>query len=91
MSLNVDRLRESLADQYTIEREIARGRMATVYLALDQKHQRNVALKVILPDIAHSISGQRFLREIEISAHLAHPNVLPLLDSGEFGILGDRD
>lgn len=85
MSLNVDRLRESLADQYTIEREIARGRMATVYLALDQKHQRNVALKVILPDIAHSISGQRFLREIEISAHLAHPNILPLLDSGEAG------
>jgi serine/threonine-protein kinase len=85
MSMNVDRLSESLADRYKLEREIARGGMATVYLALDQKHQRNVALKVILPDIALSISGQRFLREIEITAHLAHPNVLPLLDSGEAG------
>lgn len=85
MSMNVDRLSESLADRYTIEREIARGGMATVYLAVDQKYDRHVAVKVIFPDIASSISGRRFLREIEITAHLAHPNVLPLLDSGEAG------
>ena len=85
MSMNVDRLAENLAGHYTIEREIARGGMATVFLALDQKHQRRVAVKVILPDIANSISGQRFLREIDIAAHLAHPNILPLLDSGEAG------
>jgi serine/threonine-protein kinase len=85
MSMVVDRLRESLAGQYTLGQEIARGDMATVYVAVDQKHQRKVALKVILPDIANSISGQRFLREIDIAAHLAHPNILPLLDSGEAG------
>jgi len=83
MSMDVERLSESLADRYTIEREIARSQTATVYLAIDEKHQRSVAIKVILPDITSSISGQRFLREIKFAAHLAHPNVLPLLDSGE--------
>lgn len=82
MSSQMELLSESLADHYTIERRIARGPMATVYLAVDEKHRRNVAVKVLLPDIAISISAQRFLREIEIAAHLAHPNILPLLDSG---------
>jgi len=83
MSMDMKRLSESLAGRYTVEREIARGKMAMVYLAVDEKHHRQVAVKVLLPDIAASISAQRFLREIQISAHLAHTNVLPLLDSGE--------
>ncbi|MEN8145498.1 MAG: serine/threonine-protein kinase, partial [Gemmatimonadota bacterium] len=83
MSSQMERFNESLVGRYTIEREIGRGGMATVYLATDQKHGRQVAVKVILPSIAYSISGERFLREIEIAARLAHPNILPLLDSGQ--------
>jgi len=82
MSDQTARLSESLAGRYTIERIIGRGGMGTVYLAVDEKHHRQVAIKVLLPDIAISISAKRFLREIEIAAHLAHPNILPLLDSG---------
>lgn len=82
MSDQMERLSEILAGRYTLERKVGRGGMATVYLAVDEKHHRQVAVKVLLPDIALSISAKRFLREIEIAAHLAHPNVLPLLDSG---------
>jgi Tol biopolymer transport system component len=78
-----DRLGAALADRYVIERELGRGGMAVVYLADDLKHHRRVALKVLLPDLAASLGGQRFLREIEIAATLAHPNILPLYDSGE--------
>jgi len=79
----IDRLSAALADCYDVQREIGRGGMATVYLARDLRHSRDVALKVLDPELAATVGHARFLREIEISAKLNHPNVLPLLDSGE--------
>jgi len=76
------RLKASLAGRYTIERELGRGGMATVYLAKDLKHDRPVALKVLRSELAASVGAERFLREIQVTAHLTHPNILPLLDSG---------
>jgi len=73
---------EFLASRYSLEREVGRGGMATVYLAKDLKHGREVALKVIRPELAEAVGSERFLREIEITAGLNHPHVLPLLDSG---------
>ena len=78
----LERVRASLAGRYTIERELGRGGMATVYLARDLKHNRPVALKVLRPELAASLGADRFLREIQVTAHLTHPNILPLLDSG---------
>ena len=77
------RLAAALAGRYEIERELGRGGMATVYLARDLRHGRPFALKVVRPDLAAAVGGERFLREIETTARLAHPHVLPLLDSGE--------
>ena len=79
------RLAAALADRYRIERELGQGGMATVYLAEDLKHRRRVAVKVLRPELAESIGGARFLREIEIAAQLTHPHILPLHDSGEAG------
>jgi tetratricopeptide (TPR) repeat protein len=79
----LERLRAALADRYAVQRELGRGGMATVYLAEDLKHHRYVALKVLKPEIGQVLGPERFLREIEISARLAHPHILPLLDSGE--------
>ena len=79
----VDQLRSALAGRYEIERELGRGGMATVYLARDVRHQRNVALKVLLPELAAVIGPDRFLSEIRVTANLQHPNLLPLFDSGE--------
>ena len=73
----------ALAERYRIERELGQGGMATVYLAEDLKHRRKVAVKVLRPELAESIGGARFLREIEIAAQLTHPHILPLHDSGE--------
>src|SRR2546430_799063 len=78
----LERVRASLAGRYTIERELGRGGMATVYLARDLKHDRLVALKVLRPELAASLGADRFLREIQVTAHLTRPNILPLLDSG---------
>ena len=78
-----DRLRSALADRYTIDRELGRGGMATVYLAQDLKHDRLVALKVLHPELAASLGPDRFLREIKLAARLNHPHILPLFDSGE--------
>ena len=72
-----------LGGRYRIEREIGRGGMARVYLAHDIKHARNVAVKVIRPDLAASLGRERFLREIGIAARLRHPNIVPLYDSGD--------
>jgi hypothetical protein len=83
MSELVDRLAAAIADRYKIEREIGAGGMATVYLARDLKHGREVALKVLRPDLAVVVGADRFLREIRITASLNHPHILPLLDSGE--------
>ena len=79
------RLQDALAERYTIERELGRGGMATVYLADDLKHRRPVALKVLTPELASSLGTDRFLREIDIAAGLSHPHILPLHDSGEAG------
>ncbi len=83
MSDPLDRLREALGDRYAIEREIGAGGMATVYLAQDLRHERQVAIKVLRPDLAATLGPERFHREIRIAAQLQHPNILPLLDSGE--------
>jgi tRNA A-37 threonylcarbamoyl transferase component Bud32 len=72
------------ADRYAIQRELGQGGMATVFLARDQKHHREVALKVLRQDLAAAVGSERFLREIEITASLNHPHILPLLDSGTF-------
>jgi eukaryotic-like serine/threonine-protein kinase len=77
-----DRLAAALADRYRIERELGQGGMATVYLARDLRHRRDVAVKVVRDEIAAGM-GDRFLREIRIAASLHHPNILPLYDSGE--------
>jgi tetratricopeptide (TPR) repeat protein len=78
-----ERLNAALADRYQIEGEIGRGGMAAVYLAEDLKHHRKVAIKVMAPDLAATMGPDRFLREVEISAGLDHPHILPLYDSGE--------
>ena len=75
-------LKVALADRYALRREIGRGGMATVYLADDLRHGRPVALKVLHPEVSGSLGATRFLREIQVVAHLNHPHILPLLDSG---------
>ena len=80
-----DRLAAALADRYRLERELGQGGMATVYLATDLRHQRQVALKVLRSDLAKSLGPDRFLREIRIAAKLNHPHILALFDSGEAG------
>jgi serine/threonine-protein kinase len=79
---DAQRLGAALADRYRIERELGAGGMATVYLAHDLKHDRNVALKVLHPDLAATIGVDRFLCEIKVTANLQHPNILGLFDSG---------
>ena len=81
--LPLDKLRTALSGSYSIDRELGRGGMATVYLAQDGKHERLVALKVLHPDLAASLGPDRFLREIKLAARLNHPHILPLHDSGE--------
>jgi serine/threonine-protein kinase len=76
-------LSTALADRYKLEGELGRGGMATVYLAEDVKHKRQVAVKVLHPDLAAAIGSTRFVREIEIAASLTHPHILMLIDSGE--------
>jgi serine/threonine-protein kinase len=84
-SLTAADLQPSLTGRYAIERELGHGGMATVFLARDLKHDRDVAIKVLDPNLARSIANERFLREIGIAARLNHPHVLPLLDSGVAG------
>jgi eukaryotic-like serine/threonine-protein kinase len=78
-------LKMALADRYAVVREIGRGGMATVYLARDLKHPRQVALKVLRPEVAGALGADRFLKEIELAARLQHPHILGLLDSGTAG------
>ena len=87
MSTVQNRLQSSLAERYTIEHEVGRGGMATVYLAQDLRHHRPVALKVLHPELALSLGSERFLREIQIAARLQHPHIVPLYDSGQAGDL----
>jgi len=79
----ISRLNAALSGRYRIERELGQGGMATVYLARDEKHNRKVALKVLKPELAAVVGAERFLAEIETTANLQHPHILPLFDSGE--------
>jgi serine/threonine-protein kinase len=78
-----ERLAKALNASYRLERELGSGAMATVYLAEDLKHRRQVAVKVLRPELAAAIGVERFTREIEIIARLTHPHILMLIDSGE--------
>ena len=78
-----ERLQAALAGQYVIEREIGRGGMGADYRARDLRHRRSVALKVLAPEFSQSLGADRFLREIEVAARLAHPHIVALHDSGE--------
>ena len=77
------RLTSTLADRYRLGAELGAGGMATVYRAHDLKHERDVAIKVLHPDLGEALGGARFLTEIRTTARLQHPHILPLLDSGE--------
>ena len=80
----VARVQKALAGRgYTVERVLGEGGMATVYLATDVKHRRQVAVKVMRPDLAATLGAERFLREVEIAAQLSHPHILPVHDSGD--------
>ncbi len=83
MANDLERLTAALAGQYAIERMLGAGGMATVYLAEDTKHHRKVAVKVLKPELAAVVGAGRFLKEIEVTAGLQHPNILQLYDSGE--------
>jgi len=80
---HIERLKVALAERYRLERKLGAGGMATVYLAEDLRHGRQVAIKVLEPGLAAALGTERFLREIEIAAKLTHPHILPLHDSGE--------
>ena len=77
------RLTAALSDRYRVGRELGQGGLATVYLAPDLKHDRDVAVKVLHPDLGAALGGERFLSEIRTTARLQHPHILPLLDSGD--------
>src|SRR2546430_10383598 len=80
-------LAAALAERYELREVLGRGGMATVYLAYDRKHRRDVALKVLLPGLAAFLGVERFLKEIQVAARLTHPHILALHDSGEAGRL----
>ncbi|MGH7710949.1 MAG: serine/threonine-protein kinase, partial [Gemmatimonadaceae bacterium] len=79
----IGRLTRALADRYRVEHVLGSGGMATVYLADDLKHHRQVAIKVLKPEVAAAVGADRFLREIAIAAKLNYPHIVPLFDSGE--------
>jgi serine/threonine protein kinase/tetratricopeptide (TPR) repeat protein len=82
-SAELERLGAALAGRYAVERELGRGGMATVYLADDLKHHRQVAIKVLRPELGYLLGPERFSREIRVAASLNHPHILPLYDSGD--------
>jgi serine/threonine-protein kinase len=82
VTASLERLTTALADRYRVERELGQGDMATVFLAHDLHHRRQVALKVLRPELAAVIGAKRFLHEITTTANLQHPHILPLHDSG---------
>lgn len=86
-----DLLRSALSDRYRLERELGRGGMAVVYLATDLKHGRQVALKVLRPELTPALGAERFEREIAIAARLQHPHILGLHDSGSAAEVGRND
>jgi eukaryotic-like serine/threonine-protein kinase len=78
----LDTVQSAIGSQYVVERELGRGGMATVYLARDTRHRRQVAVKVLHGELSALLGSERFLREIELTASLQHPHILPLFDSG---------
>jgi serine/threonine protein kinase len=74
----LEQLKAALADRYAIERTLGSGGMATVYLAQDLKHERQVAVKVLRPELAAALGPERFHQELKIAANLTHPHILPL-------------
>ena len=82
LTFTTDALSTALADRYVIDRLIGEGGMARVFLARDLRHNRRVALKVLRPDLGAVVGVDRFQAEIEVTANLQHPNLLPLFDSG---------
>lgn len=82
-STSTPRLAAAIADRYVLERELGVGGMATVYLAVDVRHSRRVAIKVLKPELAAVLGAERFLAEIRTTAKLQHPHILPLFESGE--------
>src|SRR5215217_6391207 len=80
-----EQLNTALDGRYTIERRIGAGGLAVVYLARDLRHHRQVALRVLNPELGAVLGSERFMSEIEVTATLHHPNLLPLFDSGEAG------
>ncbi len=85
MSALRERLEHGLVGRYAVDRELGQGGMAVVFLARDLRHDRQVAVKVLRPEIAAEVGAERFLREIKLAAGLTHPHILPLHDSGEAG------
>jgi serine/threonine-protein kinase len=85
MTAVLEQLADALSERYSLERELARGGMATVYLAHDLRDQRRVAIKVMHPKVASALGAERFLREIEIARSMAHPLIVPLYESGNAG------
>ena len=85
MNAPLAHLTAALVDRYRIERELGVGGMATVYLARDLRHDRDVAIKVLKHEIGQTLGAERFLREIQLAAKLSHPHILPLFDSGDAG------
>jgi serine/threonine-protein kinase len=81
----LDRLRTALAGRYAIDSEVGAGGMARVYIGEDLRHRRKVAIKVLRPELTAALGAERFLREIDTSAGLRHPHILPLFDSGNTG------
>ncbi|NUQ11181.1 MAG: serine/threonine protein kinase, partial [Gemmatimonadaceae bacterium] len=79
----IAQLADALKDRYALDSRIGAGGMATVYLARDVRHKRKVALKVLNPELGAVLGVERFLSEIQVTANLQHPNLLPLFDSGE--------
>src|SRR5687768_12435985 len=79
----MESVKNALESRYSIERELGRGGMATVYLAEDFRHGRQVAVKVLHTELASALGADRFLREIKLAARLNHPHILPLFDSGD--------
>src|SRR5690242_5962454 len=77
------RLYAALGDRYHVERTVGEGRLATVYLARDLKHGRDVAIKVLNSDVGDAVGAERFQHEIDIAAALSHPNIVPVIDSGD--------
>ncbi|MBT8478465.1 MAG: protein kinase, partial [Gemmatimonadetes bacterium] len=85
MTDSLQDLRSAIADRYSLGKEIGRGGMAVVYAAEDLRHHRQVAIKILSPDLAAAVGTERFMREVEVAARLSHPHIVPLFDSGNVG------